>query len=47
MERQWQWRHVMIELKLFFARREMRDYRRRRRVVLPEVVYGTVVVDFD
>ena len=31
----------MIDLKLFFARREMRDYRRRRRPVRPEVVYGT------
>ena len=37
----------MIDLKLFFARREMNEYRKRRQVVLPEVVYGTVIVDFD
>lgn len=47
MERQYRWTDVMRELKLFFAQREMREYRRRRKTVVPVVMYGDYTVHFD
>jgi len=37
----------MLELKTYFAHLEMREFRKRHKVVEPHVVHGPVTLYFD
>ena len=37
----------MLELKTYFAHREMKAYRKRHKVVEPLIIHGPVTVYFD